>query len=251
VPNLRPLIALALALALALTFAACGGAAPSRGASASPGTPAPSAAPATAAPVETEAPAATGEGQTGDPVETDEPVATEDVPTEEPVETEPVESVEPGGSADPSASPDASGGPATACSGSGANREFYGGVAAAVDWTVLCAVLPKGWYVSTGSYRLANGGKLLIGYKGPGGATLSLSEGAFCLDESGCVPAGTNGDDVPLGPMTGTLVRQGDGGFSIVADRGRNPSWLLETHGLDEATTLAIGAALAVVTPRV
>lgn len=237
-PNLRPLIA----LVLALTLAACGGAAPSRGAPAGPGTPAPSSAPATAAPVETGPPVATGE-----PVETE---AAEEVPTEEPVETEPVESVEPGGSADPSASPGASGGPATSCSGSEANRDFYDGVAGAVDWTVLCAVLPKGWYVSTGSYRLANGGKLLIGYKGPGGATLSLSEGAFCLDESGCVPAGTDGDGVPLGPMTGMLIRQGDGGFSIVADRGRNPSWLLETHGLDEATTLAFGAALAVVAPQ-
>ena len=146
--------------------------------------------------------------------------------------------------------PAPSGGPATACSGSDDNREFYDGVAAAVDWTVLCAVLPKGWYVSTGSYRLANGGKMLIGYKGPGGATLSLSEGAFCLDESGCVPPGTDGDEVPLGPLTGTLVRLDDGGFAVVADRGSNPSWLLETQGLDEATTLAIGAALAVVTPQ-
>ena len=234
--SLRPLIA--LVLVLALTLAACGAVAPSSGASARPGTPAPTAGAATAAPAETESPSET------------EAVPTEEVPTEEPVETEPVESVEPGETVDPSPSPTASGGPAAACSGSDDNREFYDGVAAAVDWTVLCAVLPKGWYVSTGSYRLANGGKLVIGYKGPGGATLGLSEGAFCLDESGCVPAGTDGGEVPLGPMTGTLVRHGDGVFSIVADRGRNPSWLLQTHGLDEATALAIGAALAVVTPQ-
>jgi hypothetical protein len=238
VPSLRPSIALALALALALILAACGAAAPSSGASTRPGTTGPTAEPATAAPVDT-----------GTPSET-EAVPTEEVPTEEPVETEPVESLEPDETVDASASPDASGEPATACSGSDDNREFYEGVAAAVDWTVLCAVLPKGWYVSTGSYRLANGGKMLIGYKGPGGATLSLSEGAFCPDDSGCVPPGTDGDEVPLGPLTGTLVRLDDGGFAVVADRGRNPSWLLETDGLDEATTLAIGAALAVVTPQ-
>ena len=229
-----------LALALALTLAACGTAVPSSGASTSSGAPSPSAVPATEAPDVTAGPLETEEPmETEGPVDTEEPGA-----TEEPIETEPVETI------DPSASPGASDGPAAACSGSDANREFYDGVAAAVDWTVLCAVLPKGWYVSTGSYRLANGGKLVIGYKGPGGSTLRLSEGAFCIDGSGCMPAGTEGGEVPLGPMTGTLVRQAGGGFSIVADRGLNPSWLLETRGLDEAATLAIGAALAVVTPQ-
>jgi hypothetical protein len=47
--------------------------------------------------------------------------------------------------------------------------------------------------------------------------------------------------------MTGTLVRQDDGGYSIVVDRGLNPSWMLEIHGVDEANALAIAAALIVV----
>lgn len=153
----------------------------------------------------------------------------------------------PGESAASSASPGATDGPAGACSGNDANREFYASVAFRVDWTVLCAVLPKGWYVSSGSYRLANGGKLVIGYKGPAGATIDLSEGAFCADASGCVPSGVDGGDVPLGPMTGTLVRITAGGDAIVVDRGLNPSWQLVTHGLDEATSLAFGAALTVV----
>ncbi len=225
-PNLRPL----LVLALALSLAACGSSAPSSGASAVPE----SATPAVAA--TTEPPAGT-EG----PAETDE------VPTEGPVETEPVET-EPTESVDPSSSPDASEAPAATCSGIDAKPDFFRDAAAVMDWTVLCASLPKGWYVSAGSYRLANGGKLVIGYKGPGGATLALSEGAFCTDDSGCVPAGTDGEDVPLGPLTGTLVRLDAGGFAIVVDRGSNPSWLLQSHGLDEATTLALGAALVEVT---
>ncbi len=51
-----------------------------------------------------------------------------------------------------------------------------------------------------------------------------------------------------MGPLTGTLVRLDAGGFAIVVDRGSNPSWLLQSNGLDEATTLAIGAALVEVT---
>jgi len=174
-------------------------------------------------------------------------------PTKKPVETAPAASADPGASAvpgdpgPPSASAEASAGPAAACSGSEANRDFYAGVAAGVDWTVLCAVLPKGWFVSAGSYRLANGGKLVIGYKGPAGARLELSEGAYCVDGGACVPPGTTGGEVPLGPMTGTLVRLDDGGFAIVADRGLNPSWLLVSHGLDEATASAFAAALQVV----
>jgi hypothetical protein len=153
----------------------------------------------------------------------------------------------PGESAASSASPGATDGPAGACSGNDKNRVFFADAASNVDWTVLCAVLPKGWYVSSGSYRLANGGKLVIGYKGPAGATIDLSEGAFCADASGCVPPGVDGGDVPLGPMTGTLVRITAGGYAIVVDRGLNPSWQLLTHGLDQATSVALGAALAVV----
>ena len=245
-PNPRPHPALTLALTLALVLAACGGAAPSGGATGSSHSPAGSIAPATARPGSTSAvsiaPGGTGARPTKAP------------PTKKPVETAPAASADPGespapdDSGDPTASPEASDGPAAACSGTKANRDFYAGAASRVDWTVLCAVLPKGWFVF-GSYRLANGGKLVIGYKGPAGARLELSEGAYCVDGGACVPPGTTGDAVPLGPMTGTLVRLDDGGFAIVADRGLNPSWLLVSHGLDEATSRGFGAALQVVSP--
>lgn len=203
---------------------------PSGGASTVPGPATPVVTGTTEPSAETEAPSDTGS-----------PDETEEVPTVGPDETEPGESVDP-------SSPEASGSPAGTCSGIDANPDFFRSAAIAVDWTVMCASLPKGWYVSAGSYRLANGGKLVIGYKGPGGATLALSQGAFCTDGTGCVPAGTDGDLVPLGPMTGTFVRLDDGGFAIVVDRGGNPSWLLQSNGLDEATTLAFGAALIEVT---
>ena len=222
-PNPR----LLLVLALVLSLAACGTSVPSSGASAVPESTVPESTTPTVAP--TTEPSA----ETEAPGESEEPVETDEVPTE---------------AVDPSSSPGASGAPAVTCSGIDANPDFFRSAAAAVDWTVLCASLPKGWYVSAGSYRLANGGRLVIGYKGPGGATLALSEGAFCTDGSDCVPAGTDGEDVPLGPLTGTLVRLDAGGFAIVVDRGSNPSWLLQSHGLDEATTLAFGAGLVEVT---
>ncbi|MEO5966294.1 MAG: hypothetical protein ABIR11_12570 [Candidatus Limnocylindrales bacterium] len=133
---------------------------------------------------------------------------------------------------------------AAACSGSTANREFYVSVALAVEWPVLCAVLPKGWFVATGSYRLAGGGKLAISYTGPNGVSLSLAEGAFCADATACVPAGTGAGSAALGPLGGTLVRLQGGAFAVVAARGANLSWLLVADGLDETMTRALAAAL-------
>jgi len=208
-------------LVLALALVACGGSttAPSAGASSAASAPASQPASSAAQP-------------------------SDGAPT--PVPSSPIASLEPSPSAADTASPDASAttaptdsasppptasagaGPAAACSGSADNRAFYANLAASVSWDVYCAVLPRGWSVSSGSYRLANGGKLVISYKGPSGASLTLSEGSFCA-------------------MPGTLVTTDAGGFAIVASRGETPSWLMVTGGLDQATTTAFGAALALV----
>ena len=197
--------------------------------------------PGTTAPA-TDAPA-TGQGATDAPA-TGEPVAS---PTDAPASEEPAvtPTPEPSGSAGASESP----GIAGACSGSDGNRAFFESVARAVHWTVLCAVLPKGWFVSAGTYRLANGGKVVISYKGPGGATLTLSEGAFCAAADGCIGPGSELGDAALGPMAGTLVGLDSGDFAIVVDRGANPAWLLAAGGLDQAATSALGAALVAIGP--
>lgn len=134
------------------------------------------------------------------------------------------------------------------CQPEGDNKSFWPGIAKSVSWDVYCAVLPKGWTVSGGSYRLANGGKLVISYKGPAGASLTLSEGAFCADGSGCVPSGSDAGAATFGALSASLVATDAGGYAIVAARGQTPSWLMVTSGLDQATTVSLGAALARVT---
>lgn len=161
----------------------------------------------------------------------------------------------PPASADPSGAPTTSPAPgetaapgaADACAGNDQNRDFYLQVATAVAWPVYCPVLPAGWFVQQGSYRLANGGKLEIAYAGPGGGRLALSEGAFCPDASGCVPPGSDAGSAAFGDRAGTLVSLSDGGWAIVVDRGAPLSWLLVTSGIDEAAVRAIGAALTLV----
>ena len=56
--------------------------------------------------------------------------------------------------------------------------------------------------------------------------------------------SGTDLGAVPLGPLDGTLYETGDG-FAIIAAPGDNPSWLMATKGLDQATTEDLAAALA------
>jgi len=124
---------------------------------------------------------------------------------------------------------------------------FYGSVATAVDWTVYCPVLPNGWFVEAGQYRLANGGRLAISYRGPGGARFSLDEGAWCSDGTGCVPAGSGMGTTAFGDLTGTLIATSDGNFAISVDAGSPVSWLLTGDGLDEATIRTFGAALIAV----
>ncbi len=160
-------------------------------------------------------------------------------PTDAPT-LEPTPSGSPAGS--PSASPAANA--VDGCTGTDDNRAFFAEAAANLDWPVYCPALPARWTVNTGSYSGQGVGRLVISYKGPGGASLSLQQGAFCSDADGCVPAGTDSGDAPFGDQSGTMVVVDGGGYAIVVDRGAQPSWLVEGQGLDEATFRAFVADL-------
>lgn len=147
----------------------------------------------------------------------------------------------------PTRSPAPDPGGTQACSGSDANRDFYASMAAAVDWIVYCPVLPDGWFVKDGQYRLAAGGWLEITYDGPGDDGITLRQGAFCAEADGCVPAGREVGTSAFGDRIGALIAGDDGTWAVVVDRGANPSWLLEVSGLDEATARSVAEQLLTV----
>jgi hypothetical protein len=221
VTRTRALTLVFAAALLASVAAACGGTTTPTGATIAPG-PTPTPAPTV--------PASSG------------------TPTDTPAPTEPGQTVAPtapAGSSGPTASASDSPGAADACSGTDDNRRFYRSLAQSVTWSVVCPVLPKGWFVNKGTSRLAGGGKILITYTGPAGASLALSEGFFCTAADGCVPSGADAGTAPFGSMSGTTVALDDGGWAIVVNRGASPSWLLVGHGMDQAGLEAIAAALA------
>ena len=174
-------------------------------------------------------PASTGASApaSAEPTPTDEPMPT-DAPSEAPATDEP--------------SSTSATGPAAACAGNDDNRDFYAAVAEAVDWGVYCPVLGSGWFVDAGQYRLAGGGWMEIGYRGPDGARLEFRQGAACSDP-GCVPSGEDAGEVAFGDMAGTLVVMDDG-LAVVVDPGATPSWTVTGTGLDRATFEAIAADL-------
>lgn len=161
-------------------------------------------------------------------------------------------------SADVSASPEPTGdagsssgtpgtGPAAGCSGNAANREFFASVAVAVSWSVYCGVVPDGWFVESGSYRLRAGGQMIVAYRGPSGARLELREGAFCADAVGCVPGGQSTGSAQFGDRSGTFLELDGGGYAVAVDAGQPVAWLAIGANLDEATFRTLAASLRLV----
>ena len=210
-----------MAVLVALVLAAC------NGGTASPGAVSPSASVAGASgspdgsPSPSDAPS-------------DEPtISPSDSPTEEPSPSP--------SSGGPSSSP-AQGGTGV-CLGSAETRDFFASFAQSVSWPVYCAVLPKGWSVEKGTYRLRNGGRLTISYRRRvDGARIVLDEGAVCAETSPCVAAGTD-----LG-TTAFADRQADlssgSVFAAVVDQTENPAWLLTGTDLDQGAFTGIAAKL-------
>ena len=161
----------------------------------------------------------------------------------------PVDSPTPEPSVEPSESPSGSAGPGAAdtCSGSDKNREFFEAAAKALDWTVYCANLQSGWFVDSGEYRQAGGGRLEITYRGPGGARLELHEGAFCSSADGCVPSGLEVGEAQFGDQTGTLRATDEGGWALVVEGDGTIRWLAVGRGLDEEEFRSITTGLVAV----
>lgn len=217
--------ATSLAVVLTLLVAACGP-------TGSP-TPAPSATAASASP-------------SGEPAPTGEPT---DAPTEQPTDeateppTEPpIGEPSPGPTDTPA--PSGTPGDVAACSGNDENRDFFADVARAVTWDVYCAVLPAGWFVDAGEFRLAGGGKMEIAYKGPGGRRIEIREGTYCAATDGCIPAGPDAGTASFGGRPARLVDLGGGAWLVVAEGG-DVNWEAKGTAMDGAVLAGFTAAFA------
>jgi hypothetical protein len=144
---------------------------------------------------------------------------------------------------EPTASPPA-GADASVCTGSPENRAFYSAVAEAVAWAVYCPILPEGWHVDAGWFRLAAGGRLEIAYKGPDGARLEIRQGLYCGDDPDCIPAAPVAGSAWFGDRPARLLALGDGAWMVVAQDGQ-VNWEVRSRGLERAASVALAGAFA------
>ena len=139
-----------------------------------------------------------------------------------------------------------------ACSGNDNNRAFFAKASTVMTWSVYCAVLPDGWFVEKGTYRMANGGELEIAYNGPGHVHIAMVEGNTC-DQYGsnidaCAPRDAVIGQAYLGDRVGQLGQLSNA-FVLDVDRGANPSWRVTGLGVSQADFVAICAAMLRVAP--
>ncbi|TAK02292.1 MAG: hypothetical protein EPO36_02570 [Chloroflexota bacterium] len=135
--------------------------------------------------------------------------------------------------------------PASGCSGSDDNRTFFHQAALSMGWPVYCAVLPDGWFLETGSFRLAKGGYLEVTYRGPADAHLALAEGNICdgADVETCAPRDAVIGPAPFGDREGELGRLATS-LVLDLDRGATPSWRATGLGLTEEAFRGLAEAL-------
>jgi hypothetical protein len=115
-----------------------------------------------------------------------------------------------------------------------------------VAWDVYCPVLPPGWFVASGSYRLSSGGQLTITYRGPGGAEIDVREGGYCAGQSDCIPSGSDAGSASFGDLPARLLALGNGSWMVVvAPPGGDAAWQATGTGMDGPALAAYTAAFA------
>ncbi len=109
---------------------------------------------------------------------------------------------------------------------------------------------PAAGIVKTGTWVGDPGGQLSVTYKGPGGVSLELEEGAYCADgESVCQPKVKELGPTLYGDQMGTLYTL-EPGYAVYVNEGTSPpSWAAASVTLDETTFVKLVAGLHKVVP--
>jgi hypothetical protein len=177
------------------------------------------------------------------PTPTVEPTPTQEAtPTPEPTATP---------TATPTPTPEAS--PTSVawqCTGTADHQAFFAETATKLSFDVYCGNLPNGWYLQDAAYVLASGGKLTIDYKGPGGATLVISEGAFCTTSAAdCSPHDSIRGTASFGDKPGMLdvLTTPPDVFVVYVDPGTSHAYQISGANLTQAKFVALAAAMVVV----
>jgi hypothetical protein len=142
--------------------------------------------------------------------------------------------------------PSATAAPSTVCAGTADNKSFWGLSANAMRWDVYCPVLPSGWNVTVGQYDGSGVGKIHMTLTGPGGAAVSIDEGAFCTTSAdACSTHESSISQTAFGDLLGDLDTLAGGGFAVYVNAGTSTGYTLTATGMSQDSFVAIAAAFA------
>jgi hypothetical protein len=136
------------------------------------------------------------------------------------------------------------------CAGSTDNQSWYVTATNGLPFDVYCPVLPATWIVDLGGGEWRGGSDqwLQISYKGPGGAKISIQEGAFC---TGGLSLCSSHDSVigpaSFGDLPGTLDALGPtpaDGYAIYIEPGTRKGYTITGTGMSQDAFTAIAAGL-------
>jgi hypothetical protein len=156
-----------------------------------------------------------------------------DTPSPEP-------SLEPSPTAQPIATPASY----TTCAPSAGDLSFWAKAAAAMSWDVYCPVLPSDWLVNGGSYD-GSTETINMTFRGPGGATLAIDEGAFCTsDVTTCSPHDSVVGTTAFGDLTGSLDTLAGERLVVYVNPGTSTGYALTSSGLSQSDLVSFAATL-------
>jgi hypothetical protein len=138
--------------------------------------------------------------------------------------------------------------PAGVCTGGPKNQSFFVNAANSLKFAVYCATLGSGWSLGTAHFDIPKaGGWVAMTYTGPGGATIVVSEGAFCLTSAAaCAPNSGNLGSGSFGGLSGRLYSI-SGGFAIYVNPGTTHAYSITGHNVTQGVLQAAAAGLKVV----
>ena len=138
--------------------------------------------------------------------------------------------------------------PPTVCTGWSGNQAFFLDAARKMNFPVYCGRMGKGWGLGSADYELPQTGRWLkLTYNGPGGATVGLFEGAFCLTSpAACSPNKTILATGSFASLSGDLDLT-VGGFAIYVNPGTKTAYQITCTGLNQLAFQDIAANLGLV----
>jgi hypothetical protein len=137
---------------------------------------------------------------------------------------------------------------AALCTGNASNKAFFVEAASNLSFAVYCAVLPSGWWLESGDYKLTPTAQLSVLYKNAKGDWFSLKEGDVCPPPTLCAMAGSPAGPASFGGLAGTLWVASPSFYTIIVGPAGHPSYAVGGQYMTQAQFVAWAAALKKVT---